>query len=109
VRYRVVMAISASATPLETIPGVGPATARDLRVLGYSRVEDLAGEDPQQMYDALCERRGVRLDRCVLYVFRCATYYAGRRDHDPELLKWWRWKNVSEGTSQWTKRRSSRG
>jgi hypothetical protein len=28
----------------------------------------------------------------VLYVFRCAVYYAGHREHDPELLKWWNWK-----------------
>jgi hypothetical protein len=27
-------------------------------------------------------------------VFRCAVYYAGHREHDAELLKWWNWKDV---------------
>ena len=79
---------------LETIPGVGPSISRDLQDLGFARVTDLAGKDPQEMYDALCRLRGAHIDRCVLYVFRCATYFAGNRTHDPELLKWWNWKNV---------------
>jgi hypothetical protein len=29
----------------------------------------------------------------VLYVFRCAVYYASHEVHDPELLKWWNWKD----------------
>jgi hypothetical protein len=33
------------------------------------------------------------VDRCVLYVFRCAVYYANNKTHDPELLKWWNWKD----------------
>lgn len=35
------------------------------------------------------ERQSVQVDRCMLYVFRCAVYY----EHDPELLKWWNWKD----------------
>ena len=79
-------------TDLETIPGVGPSISQDLRELGFQRVDDLAGKDPQDMYDALCRLRGARIDRCVLYVFRCATYFASNPSHDPELLKWWNWK-----------------
>lgn len=33
------------------------------------------------------------MDRCMLYVFRCAVYYASSEQHDPELLKWWNWKD----------------
>jgi hypothetical protein len=29
----------------------------------------------------------------VLYVFRCAVYYATEKEHDPELLKWWSWQD----------------
>jgi hypothetical protein len=29
----------------------------------------------------------------VLYVFRCAVYFANNSTHDPELLKWWNWKD----------------
>jgi hypothetical protein len=32
------------------------------------------------------------VDRCMLYVFRCAVYYATNKKHDPKLLKWWNWK-----------------
>ncbi len=79
---------------LETIPGVGPSIAQDLRDLGFQQVEDLAAKDPQEMFEALCELRGQKIDRCVLYVFRCATYFAGNGTHDPELLKWWNWKHL---------------
>ncbi|NJM89920.1 MAG: hypothetical protein HC847_25010 [Hydrococcus sp. RU_2_2] len=37
--------------------------------------------------------RGQHIDRCVLYVFRCAVYYASNSVREPELLKWWNWKD----------------
>lgn len=77
---------------LETIPGVGPSIAKDLRDLGIERVGDLWGKDPEEMYTELCELRGEHIDRCVLYVFRCAVYFAGTSHHDFEKLKWWYWK-----------------
>jgi len=77
--------------PLREIPGVGPSVARDLRDLGVREVADLRGRDPQAMYDALCELRGAKIDRCMLYVFRCAVYYAGTKRRDPERLLWWNW------------------
>lgn len=82
-----------AAGDLQTIPGVGPSIAEDLRDLGYSRVSDLRSEDPEQMYLELIKRRGIYQDRCVLYVFRCAVYFAGDEVHDPDLLKWWNWKD----------------
>jgi len=84
---------SKPATDLERIPGVGPSIAADLRDLGVVRVEDLRGAQPQELYDRLCAMRGAHIDRCVLYVFRCAVYFAGTDRHDPELLKWWHWKD----------------
>ena len=79
--------------PLQEIPGVGPSIASDLRELGIEQVADLDGGDPQELYERLCALRGVHQDRCVLYVFRGAVYYASRKRHDPELLKWWNWKD----------------
>ncbi len=32
----------------------------------------------------------------MLYVFRCAVYYSTEREHDPELLLWWSWKDPTE-------------
>ena len=77
---------------LETIPGVGKSIAADLREIGINRVSDLANRDPQELYDQLCRKSGTNMDRCVLYVFRCAVYYADNEQHNPELLKWWNWK-----------------
>jgi len=78
---------------LTTIPGVGTEIAKDLRQVGVGAVADLRDRDPQQLYDQLCELEGQKVDRCVLYVFRCAVYFATHREHDPELLKWWNWKD----------------
>ena len=77
---------------LQTIPGVGPSISQDIRVLGYGSVAELRGQNPQEMYERLCLRRGRDIDRCVLYVFRCAVYFAETEEPQPDLLKWWRWK-----------------
>ena len=78
---------------LRTIPGVGKQIAEDLRGLDIRAVSDLRGQDPEALYARLCEQTGTRVDRCMLYVFRCAVYFASNREHDPELLKWWSWKD----------------
>ena len=78
---------------LQTIPGVGPSIAADLRSLGVKRVVDLKGADPQRLYEKLNAKTGVRQDRCVLYTFRCAVYYASHPVHEAEKLKWWNWKD----------------
>jgi hypothetical protein len=81
---------------LQSIPGVGPSIAQDLHDLGFRKVQEIAGQDPEVMYRNLCDLRGSAVDRCVLYVFRCATYYASNWIHDPELLKWWNWKGLEK-------------
>lgn len=78
---------------LEQIPGVGKSIAADLRRLGITSVRQLKGKDPEKLYRKLCRFRASPVDRCVLYVFRCAVYYASTRDPDPELLQWWNWKD----------------
>lgn len=78
---------------LEAVPGIGKSIALDLRDLGIKRVSDLKGRDPEKMYDDLCRKRGTHQDRCVLYVFSSAVYFAGTDDPDPELVKWWNWKS----------------
>jgi len=82
-------------TNLQTIPGIGPSMAVDLRDLGIRTVGDLADRDPQEMYDELSALRAVQQDRCVLYVFRCAVYYASEEQHESALLKWWNWKDTA--------------
>lgn len=78
---------------LQAIPGVGPAMARDLMDLGVHRISQLKDRDPEKLFDQLCTIRGYQVDKCVLYVFRCAIYFASTGNPDPELLQWWNWKN----------------
>lgn len=77
---------------LQVIPGVGPSIAQDLWDLGIRQVADLNKKDPQKLYDQLCAQSGQKLDRCLLYVFRCAVYFASQPNPDPKKLKWWNWK-----------------
>jgi len=80
---------------LMQIPGVGKSIAQDLYAIGIRRVSDLAGRDPQALYEAANRVAGCTQDRCLLYVFRCAVYFAEtpREAHDPEKLQWWCWKD----------------
>lgn len=81
------------ADELQTIPGIGPSMSQDLRDLGIYKIEDLVGQDPERMFKRLRQMHDINMDRCVLYVFRCAVYYATEQQHEPELLKWWNWKD----------------
>lgn len=78
---------------LQTIPGIGPSIAQDLYDLGIRKVSDLKGKDPEKLYKKSCALAGVTIDRCLLYTYRCAVYFASHTRHDPEKLKWWHWKD----------------
>jgi len=77
---------------LRKIPGVGEKTEEDLISLGYKKISDLKGEDPEEIYIRDCKRRGCMIDRCQLYVYRCAVYYAND-NKDKESKKWWDFKD----------------
>ena len=77
---------------LKRIPGVGRSMAEELYGLGIRSIDGLKGMDPEALYLKLCAERGRHMDRCVLYVFRCAVYFASHKKNDPELLKRWNWK-----------------
>jgi hypothetical protein len=78
---------------LQSIPGIGPSLARDLRDLGITRVAGLRRRNPERLYTQLNRLRGSRQDPCVLYAFRCAAYYARTPRPSPRLLQWWHWKD----------------
>ena len=80
-------------TKLQSLPSIGPSLAQDLRDLGCRAPVDLHGQNPEQMYTDLCELRGQKIDRCVLYSFRCAVHSVSSTDKHPELEKWWNWKD----------------
>ena len=79
--------------PLEVIPGVGPRIAGVMERLGIHQVSDLRGRDPEELYRRECSMKGFQEDRCALYVWRLAVYYAEHKTHEPEKLKWWYWKD----------------
>jgi hypothetical protein len=70
---------------LQEIPNVGPAMAGDLVKLGINRLEDAAGKDPDEMYQALCVADGVRHDPCVRDVFAAVVAHADGEPAQP----WW--------------------
>lgn len=78
---------------LRKIPGVGKKTEEDLIALGYTTIASLRGTDPEALYRRDCIRRGCQIDRCQLYVYRCAVYFAETEQPDPEKCKWWNWKD----------------
>lgn len=77
----------------QQIPGVGPKLAAKLAELGVQGLDDLAGRSPEALYRELVDLRQAHIDRCVLYVFRCAVYFAKTPNPDAEKLKWWAWKD----------------
>ena len=83
----------ADKTDLRRIPGVGKNMEEHLARLGFTSVDSLKGQDPEAMYEQDCHLHGGYLDRCVLYAYRCAVYFAENERHEPEKLKWWNWKD----------------
>ncbi len=78
---------------LKRIPGVGVNMEQHLQNIGIRCVADLVGKNPEELYHLDCLKKGFQEDRCVLYVFRCAVYFAEHEQHEPEKLRWWYWKD----------------
>ncbi len=80
---------------LTTIPGVGKSIANDLLNIKIKGIADLKGKDPEELYHLSNKVAGCVQDRCLLYVFRCAIYFAETplSQREPEKLKWWNWKD----------------
>ncbi len=77
----------------QQIPGVGKSIAQDLWDMGFRSPRELKNKNPEKLYADFCSLRGMPVDRCMLYVFRCAVYFVSHKKHRPELLKWWNWKD----------------
>lgn len=87
-----------SVKELMQIPGIGKSIANDLWNIGIKSIADLQRKDPHDLYERSNLYAGVTQDRCLLYTFRCAVYYANtpKSRHNPEKLKWWNWKDQLE-------------
>lgn len=75
----------AAMSDLKTIPNVGPAVERKLRRLGIDAPGDLAGQDPEALFERLCAMDGRAHDPCLLDTFTAAVAYADGGPARP----WW--------------------
>lgn len=90
---RIMTGKASAKDPLLAIPGVGASIAGDLRAIGIHKAADLKGRDPETLFNLSNKRAGKTQDRCLLYVFRCAVYFA-EGGRNSAKLKWWRWKDA---------------
>lgn len=77
--------------PLRIIPGIGKSIAQNLVDIGIHTVDDLKNRNAEELFDISNKHENAVQDRCLLYVFRTAVYYANG-GRDAEKLKWWNWK-----------------
>ena len=80
-------------TDLLVIPYVGKNTKEDLINIGINCVEDLVNQDPEDLFLKDCVYKKRQEDKCQLYVFRMAVYFAEHEFPEAEKLKWWYWKD----------------
>ena len=79
---------------LGDLVSVGPATLRDFARLGIETTEQLAKQDPEVLYQRMCELEGKRIDPCLHDVFSAAVAQARDPELPAEQRKWWYWSGV---------------
>ncbi len=58
---------------LEDLPNIGPAMAKDLRLLDIQHPQQLIGKNAYQLYRDLCKLSNKEHDPCVIDVFLAAV------------------------------------
>ena len=76
---------------LADLVSIGPAMLRDFEVLGIRRVEQLARQKPESLYEKLCRLTGQSQDICVLDVFSAAVAQARNPRLPAAQCQWWYW------------------
>ena len=85
-----------SENDLRQLPNVGPAVARILLRLGVERADDLRGQDPERLFQRLCDIDGKRHDPCLLDTFVAVVDHANGAPARP----WWYYSRLRKGQSQ---------
>jgi len=75
----------------QELGSVGPACAKDFLALGFKKVSDLKGQDPNELYRRLCELTKSKQDPCVEDVLRCAVAQAEIPALPKKWKDWWSW------------------
>lgn len=82
-------------SPLAKLRNVGPATLKDLEILGITSLEHLAQSDPTELYMRLQEITGIKHDPCVWDVFAAIIHEA----KTGQKTNWWAWTPVCKKKS----------
>lgn len=70
---------------LEDLPNIGPAMAKDLRLLGVQHPQHLIGRNAYQMHRELCKLTHKEHDPCVIDVFLAAVDFM----EGGKSVPWW--------------------
>jgi hypothetical protein len=89
---------------LGDLVSVGPATLRDLERLEIHSVEELAWQQPDQLYRTLCAVTGMCHDACCEDVFAAGIAQARDPDLPPEKRRWCFWSSVRRQRARNTSR-----
>ncbi|MFN7779815.1 MAG: helix-hairpin-helix domain-containing protein [Betaproteobacteria bacterium] len=81
---------------LLALRNVGPASRRDLALLGISNVAQLARQNPDRLYATLQAITGQRHDPCVWDTFAAAIHQA----KTGEALPWWHFTAIRKNRGQ---------
>ncbi len=81
---------------LATLKNVGQATLKDLAILEIHSIEELAQQDPDELYDRIQRLTGQRHDPCVWDVFAAIIHEAKTGEKTP----WWQWTKVRKSRAK---------
>jgi Pathogenicity locus len=76
---------------LQDLVSIGPAMLRDFALLNIGSVAQLSRQNPEKLYERLCEVTGQAQDICCLDVFRAAVAQARDPRLPLEKRQWWYW------------------
>lgn len=75
---------------LLSLMNVGPATLKDLELLGIESINQLKKQNPDDLYARLAVLTKTKQDPCVWDVFGAIIHEAKTK----EKLPWWHWSKI---------------
>lgn len=75
---------------LLTLKNVGPATLKDLKLLGITNIEQLKNQNADYLYAQLQKITGTKHDPCVWDIFAAIIHEA----HTGQKLPWWHFTKI---------------
>lgn len=92
--------ISPAKNELRSLMNLGPATQRDLALLGITTIAQLAQANPDELYERLQKITGKKHDPCVWDVFAAIIHEANTGEKTP----WWHWTPVRKARTHKNKK-----